>query len=85
MPKSPGIAPRPLDLKVESGVVRFSSQKKEWCLAIEALPILRHLDEHRISTVSELCEVAKSKIDERRVRVFLRELLMNGLVAIVEP
>lgn len=79
------LAPRPLDLKVESGVVRFSSQKKEWRLAVEALPILRHLDQHRVCTVSELCEVAKSDLDERRVRIFLKELLMNGLVAIVEP
>jgi len=78
------LAPRPLDLKVESGVVRFSSQKKEWRLAVEALPILRHLDQHRVCTVSELCEVAKSEVDERRVRIFLKELLMNGLVAIVE-
>jgi len=79
------LAPRPLDLKVESGVVRFSSQKKEWRLAVEAWPILRHLDQHRVCTVSELCEVAKSEVDERRVRIFLKELLMNGLVAIVEP
>lgn len=79
------LAPRSLALKVESGVVRFSSQKKEWRLAVDALPILRHLDEHRVCTVSELCEVAKSEIDERRVRMFLKELLMNGLVAIVEP
>jgi Cupin superfamily protein len=78
------LAPRPLDLKGESGVVRFSSLKKEWRLAVEALPILSHLDKHRVCSVSELCEVAKSEVDERRVRVFLKELLMNGLVAIVE-
>lgn len=79
------LAPRPLDLKVESGVVRFSSQRKEWRLAIEALPILRHLDKHRVCSVSELCEVAKSEVDERRVKIFLKELVMNGLLAIVEP
>jgi ribosomal protein L16 Arg81 hydroxylase len=79
------LAPRPLDLKVESGVVSFSSQKKNWRLAVEAQPVLRHLDQHRVCTVAELCEVAKSEIDERRVRMFLKELLMNGLVAIVEP
>ena len=79
------LAPRPLDLKVESGVVHFTSQRKDWRLAVEALPILRHLDKHRVCSVSELCEVAKSEVDERRVRMFLKELLMNGLVAIVEP
>lgn len=79
------LAPRPLNLKVESGVVRFSSQRKEWRLAVQALPILRHLDKHRVCFVSELCEVAKSEVDERRVRMFLKELLMNGLIAIVEP
>lgn len=78
------LAPRPLDLKVESGVVRFSSQRKDWRLAVEALPMLTHLDKHRVCSVSELCEVAKSEVDERRVRIFLKELLMNGLVAIVE-
>lgn len=78
------LAPRPLDLKVEAGVVRFSSQKKEWRLAVAALPVLSHLDKHRVCSVSELCEVAKSEVDERRVTIFLKELLMNGLVAIVE-
>jgi ribosomal protein L16 Arg81 hydroxylase len=79
------LAPRPLDLKVESGVVCFTSQRKNWRLAAEALPILEHLDKHRVCSVSELCEVAKSEIDERRVRIFLKELLVNGLVAMVEP
>jgi hypothetical protein len=79
------LAPRPLDLKVEAGVVRFTSQRKDWRLAVEALPILRHLDKHRVCSVSELCEVAKSEVDERRVKIFLKELLMNGLVSIVEP
>ena len=79
------LAPRTLDLNVESGVVRFSSQRKDWRLAVEALPVLRHLDKHRVCTVAELCEVAKTEVDERRVRIFLKELLMNGLVAIVEP
>ena len=79
------LAPRPLDLKIEAGVVCFTSQRKDWRLAVEALPLLRHLDKHRVCSVSELCEVAKNEIDERRVRMFLKELLMNGLVAIVEP
>ncbi len=79
------LAPRPLNLNVESGVVRFSSQRKDWRLAVEALPILSHLDKHRVCSVYELCEVAKNEVDERRVRMFLKELLMNGLVAIVEP
>ena len=79
------LAPRPLDLKVESGVVHFSTHKKTWRVAVEALSILRHLDKHRVCTVAELCEVAKTEVDERRVRMFLKELLMNGLVAIVEP
>lgn len=78
------LAPRPLNLKLESGIVNFSSQKKEWRLSPEALPILSHLNKHRVCSVSELCEVAKSELDERRVRVFLKELLLNGLVAIVE-
>ena len=79
------LAPRPLKLKVEAGVVCFSSLGKQWRLAVEALPVLSHLDKHRVCSVSELCEVAKSEVDEQRVRMFLKELLMNGLVAIVEP
>ena len=79
------LAPRPLDLKIESGVVRFTSQRKDWRLAVATLPLLRHLDKHRVCSVSELCEVAKNEIDEQRVRIFLKELLVNGLIAIVEP
>ena len=79
------LAPRPLDLHVESGVVRFSCLRKDWRLAVETLPLMRHLDKHRICSVAELCELAKSEVDERRVRMFLKELLLNGLIGIVEP
>lgn len=78
------LAPRPLNLKVESDVIRFSSQGKDWRIAADALPILRHLEEQRVCSVSELCEVAEEQVDERRVTIFLKELLMNGLVAIAE-
>ena len=78
------LAPRPLEPKVESGVVCFSSQRKDWRLAVQALPILRHLDKHRVCSVSELCEVAKTEVDERRVKIFVKELLMNGLIATVD-
>lgn len=77
------LSPRPLDLKVKDGVIEFSSQKKRWRFSADALFILRQLEEHRVCTVAQLCEATKGEIHEQTVRAFLKELLLNGLVAIV--
>lgn len=77
------LAPRPLDLKIENGVIEFSSQKKRWRFTADALLILRPLKDERVCSVAQLCEAAKGKIEEQTVRAFLKELILNGLLAIV--
>jgi hypothetical protein len=77
------LSPRPLNLEVKDGVIEFTSQKKRWRFSADALLILRRLDERRVCTVTQLSEAAKGKIDEQRVKAFLQELILNGLVAIV--
>jgi hypothetical protein len=77
-------APRPLDLQVVDGVIEFSCHKKRWRFSSDALLILRPLAERRVCSVAELCEAATGRIEEQTVRVFLRELILNGLVAVVE-
>jgi hypothetical protein len=76
-------APRPLDLQVLNGVVEFCCHKKRWRFASEALLILHPLAERRVCSVAELCEAAAGRLDEQTVMVFLRELILNGLVAVV--
>jgi hypothetical protein len=77
-------APRPLDLQVVAGVIEFSCHSKRWRFASEALLILRPLAERRSCSVAELCEAAAGRLDEQTVRAFLRELILGGLVAVVE-
>ena len=86
------LAPRPLDLKVEGGVVEFLCHKKRWRFAADAMPVLKHLADGGGSSngavlacsISELCEAARGRLDERTVRAFLCELLRHGLVAVVK-
>ena len=79
------VAPRPLDFKVEDGVVEFASLRRRWRFAEPALAVLRPLAERRVCTVAELCEGAAGRLDERTVRLFVGELIVHGLAAIVEP
>jgi hypothetical protein len=76
--------PRPLELKAAGGVVEFACHRKRWRFAEAALAVLGPLEERRACTVAELCEAAAGRLDERTVRAFLRELLLHGLVAIVD-
>ena len=78
------VAPRPLDFKIEDGVVEFSCLKKRWRFAAGALPILRLLDEQRVCAVHALSKASEGKLDEQTVRAFLSELLLHGLIAIVK-
>jgi hypothetical protein len=78
------IAPRPLDLRVADGVIEFSCLKKRWRFSSDALLILRPLAEGRVCSVAELCETATGRLSEQTVRAFLRELILNGLVTVVQ-
>jgi Cupin superfamily protein len=78
------VAPRPLDLQVAEGIVEFCCQKKRWRFAADALLVLKPLaDARTASSISELCEAAKDRLDAQTVRAFLGELLRHGLVAVV--
>ncbi len=76
-------AARPLDFKIEDGVVEFSCLKNRWRFAGSTLPILRLLDEKRVCAVSELYASVEAQLDEQTVRTFLCELLMQGLIVVV--
>ena len=79
------VAPRPLDLKIEDGVIEFCCHKKRWRFAADALPILEQLADARrpALSIAELCEAAQARLDEQTVRAFLGELLQHGLIAVV--
>ncbi|HEV3468515.1 MAG TPA: cupin domain-containing protein [Pyrinomonadaceae bacterium] len=76
--------PRPVELAAPGGVVEFTCNRVRWRFAEPALAVLRPLAERRVCTVGELCEAAAGQLDERTARAFLRELLLHGLVAIVD-
>jgi hypothetical protein len=78
------LAPRPVEIKVEGGVVEFSCLKKRWRFAESAAIVLKPLAERRVCSVTELVEAAKGLLDEGRVRLFLAELVAHGLLAVVE-
>lgn len=81
------LAPRPLDLKIEDGVIEFLCHKKRWRFAADAMPVLSRLADKGgggACSVAELCEAARERLDEQTVRAFLCELLRHGLVAVVK-
>jgi ribosomal protein L16 Arg81 hydroxylase len=89
LPEAPGTVvrwtpPRPVEMAAAGGVVEFSCNRVRWRFAEPALAVLAPLAERRACTVGELCEAAAGRLDERTVRTFLRELLLRGLVAIVD-
>ena len=75
--------PRPVALSAAGGVVEFRCLKRRWRFAEAALAVLGPLEERRTCTLAELCEGAAGRLDERRVRALVRELILHGLVAIV--
>jgi hypothetical protein len=77
-------APRPLAFDVRGDEVAFSCNRKHWRFDARALSVLRPLDERRVCTVAELCESARGVLDERVVRALAGELILHGLVAIVD-
>ncbi len=76
-------APRPVVFKRESGVIEFRCLKKRWRFAEAARVVLEPLAERRTCTVAELLEGAEGRLDAQRVRALVRELIVEGLVAIV--
>jgi hypothetical protein len=78
------LAPRPLDIKAEAGVLEFSCLRQRWRFHAQAAPVLKTLAEKRVCSVSELlAEGARAGLDEQTVRLFLAELVSHGLVSVV--
>jgi ribosomal protein L16 Arg81 hydroxylase len=77
-------APRPLEFDVQGDEVAFTCNRKRWRFDAHALSVLRPLDERRVCAVAELCESARGVLDERVVRALVGELILHGLVAIVD-
>jgi hypothetical protein len=89
LPAGPGAVvrwtpPRPVEFKVENGVVEFLCLKRRWRFAEEALAVLGPLAERRVCALAELCEGAAGRVEERRVRALVGELIKHGLAAVVE-
>jgi hypothetical protein len=89
LPAGPGVVvrwtpPRPVALKAADGVVELVANRQRWRFTEAALAVLGPLAARRACTVGELCEAAAGRLDETTVRNFLRELLLHGLVVIVD-
>jgi hypothetical protein len=89
LPDEPGTLlrwtpPRPVELRAEGGVVEFSCNRRRWRFAEPALSVLAPLAARRLCTVAELRESAAGRVAEPTFRNFLRELLLHGLVVIVD-
>jgi predicted Rossmann-fold nucleotide-binding protein len=55
---------------------------RRWRFAEEALPVLQRLSERRACKVSVLCEAARGRLTAEKVRAFVAELALHGLVAV---
>lgn len=78
------LPPRPVEIKVEGGVIEFSCLKKRWRFAEDALLLLKPLAERRVCSVAELIDGASARLDGRRVRLFLSELIAHGMLCVIE-
>ncbi len=76
-------APRPFDVQLTDGVIEFACNRKRWRFAAAAQSILERLVKERTCSVADLCE-AGAKLSAATVRAFLGELLMHGLIAVVD-
>lgn len=79
-------SPRPLRLRLNEskGEVEFSSHGKRWRFDRSVEPLLELLKDGRIVSIEELCRAAHPRLDREGVRLFLGELIVKGLAAIVD-
>ena len=70
-------------VKVENGVVD-SCLKRRWRFAEARWRCSARLAERRVCALAELCEGAAGRVDERRVRALVGELVKHGLATVVE-
>ena len=76
------LAPRPLKIEASGGIIEFVCLGRRWRFAEAALPVLNKLAERRTCTVAALCEAARGRLDASKVRTFVAELALQGLVTV---
>ncbi len=79
------IASRPVDWDRgrSNGVVKITSNGKEWTFAAEALPLLRTMQARRACGMDELLAASAGALAPEAVRAFVNELVEAGLATIV--
>ncbi len=75
------LVPRPLDLTIRKGVIRFVYARKEWTFAPDAAPLLNLLQSMTVCTCDQLCQASPS-LKPAVVRAFVKELLSAGLITV---
>jgi ribosomal protein L16 Arg81 hydroxylase len=69
----------------EAETVELWANGEKWQFARAAEAVLCPLMDGGTHTVDEICERARETLDRERVRSFLGELVVQGLVAVVDP
>lgn len=72
------------NVKNNERVLEFKANRKHWKFSSDAELILRKLSDNSPHSVGELYDTVMEKLDRETVRTFLSELLLQGLVAVVE-
>jgi hypothetical protein len=79
-------SPRPLQLQVNesAGNVEFLSHGKRWQFDRSVESVLEMLKDGQVYSIQELCRASDERLDRQAVRIFLGELVVKGLAAIIE-
>ena len=77
---------RRLEIDTESSerAIVFFANGKRWKFPAATLVILKALDNGRVRSIAELCDLAAETLDREKARQFLGQLITNGLIAISE-
>ncbi|MBV9082857.1 MAG: hypothetical protein JOZ62_09290, partial [Acidobacteriaceae bacterium] len=74
---------RPVELeRGPDGTVELCANRKRYRFAAAALPVLQALRDARTCSLEQLWSAAAGKLDRETIRVFVRELVSEGLVSI---
>jgi hypothetical protein len=76
------LSPRKLRIRHNGDAIEFSSMRKRWRFRSVTAPMIDLLNERRVCTLNELHNSVGREIDLKTCRLFLGELVINGLVTI---
>lgn len=77
-------SPRPLQIEAHESWVEFLSHGRRWRFDRSVESVLQALKDGQVHSIQELCGASDKLLDRRAVRIFLGELVVKGLAAIVE-